>query len=83
METRSSYRPWCDKASGKRFVKSITGECLHDYFYCIDARFCLCYEYARDAYEHGLEIDKSLGAKAFKFGLAGCIDAHTGLTADE
>jgi len=26
METRSSYRPWCDKASGKTFVKSITGE---------------------------------------------------------
>jgi hypothetical protein len=43
METCSSYRPWHDKASGKTFFKPITGKCLHDYFYFIDAQFGLCY----------------------------------------
>lgn len=41
------------------------------------------YEYAREAYKHGLEIEKQLGANPFKFGLAGGTDAHTGLTASE
>ena len=42
-ETCSSYRPWHDKASGKTFFKPITGQCLHYYFYFIDAQFGLCY----------------------------------------
>jgi hypothetical protein len=41
------------------------------------------YEYAREAYKHGLEIENELGANPFKFGLAGGTDAHTGLTAAE
>ncbi len=41
------------------------------------------YEYAREAYKHGLEQEKKLGANPFKFGLAGGTDAHTGLTASE
>lgn len=32
METCSSDRPWHDKANGKTFFKSISGECLHYYF---------------------------------------------------
>ena len=43
MEACSSYRPWYDKASGQTFFKPITGKCLHDYFYFIDAQFGLCY----------------------------------------
>jgi hypothetical protein len=43
MEACSSYRPWHDKASGKTFFKSISGKCLHYYFYFIDAQFGLCY----------------------------------------
>ena len=43
METCSSYRPWHDKASGRTFLKSTPGKCLHYYFYCIDAQFGLCY----------------------------------------
>jgi hypothetical protein len=42
-ETCSSYRPWHDKASGKTFFKPTTGQCLHYYFYFIDAQFGLCY----------------------------------------
>jgi len=41
------------------------------------------HEYAREAYKHGLEIGKKLGANPFRFGLAGGTDAHTGLTASE
>jgi hypothetical protein len=41
------------------------------------------FEYAREAYKHGLELEKKVGVNPFKFGLAGGTDAHTGLTADE
>jgi hypothetical protein len=41
------------------------------------------YEYAREAYKHGLEQEKKLGVNPFKFGLAAGTDAHTGLTAAE
>ena len=41
------------------------------------------YEYAREAYKHGLEIEKKLGANPFKFGLAAGTDAHTALSASE
>lgn len=42
-ETRSSYRPWHDKASNKAFFKPTTGRCLRDYFDFIDAKLCLGY----------------------------------------
>lgn len=38
-ETRSCYRPWHDKA----FFKPTTGRCLCNYFYFIDAKWCLGY----------------------------------------
>lgn len=41
------------------------------------------FEYAREAYKHGLELQLKLGANPFKFGLVGATDAHTGLTAAE
>lgn len=41
----------------------------------------LNFEYAREAYKHGLEIGQKLGANPFQFGLVGSTDAHTGLTA--
>jgi len=34
-----------------------------------------------EAYKHGLEVDKSIGANPFKFGLAGGTDGHTSLAA--
>jgi hypothetical protein len=41
-------------------------------------------EYAREALKNGLALDAKLGANAFKFGLVGGTDSHTGLTtADE
>jgi hypothetical protein len=43
----------------------------------------LNFEYAREAFKHGLEIQRKLGANPFKFGLVGATDAHTGLTAAE
>jgi hypothetical protein len=41
------------------------------------------FEYAREAYKHGLELQQKLGANPFKFGLVGATDAHTGLTTAE
>ncbi len=43
----------------------------------------LNFEYAREAFKHGLEIQHQLGANPFKFGLVGSTDAHNGLTAAE
>lgn len=43
METCTSYKPWHDKSTGKTFVKTDTGKCLHYYFYFIDPDFGLCY----------------------------------------
>ena len=43
----------------------------------------LNYEYAREAFKHGLELQQKLGVNPFKFGLVGATDAHTGLTAAE
>ena len=43
----------------------------------------LNFEYAREAFKHGLEIQRKLGANPFKFGLVGATDAHTGLSAAE
>ena len=43
----------------------------------------LDFEYAREAFKHGLEIQSKLGVNPFKFGLAGSTDSHNGLTAAE
>lgn len=44
----------------------------------------LPFEYARSALKIGLQMEVSLGANPFKFGLVGGTDAHTGLaTADD
>jgi len=43
----------------------------------------LNFEYAREAFKNGLEIQRKLGVNPFKFGLVGATDAHTGLTAAE
>ena len=43
METCNSYRPWHDKQTGRTFLKSDGGKCLHYYFYFIDRDLGLCY----------------------------------------
>ena len=43
MESCESYKPWHDKASGRTFLKSDSGKCLHYYFYFIDEELGLCY----------------------------------------
>ena len=43
MEGCPAYAPWHDKSTGKTFVKSISGKCLHYYFYFIDEDLGLCY----------------------------------------
>jgi hypothetical protein len=43
METCTSYKPWHDKKTGKTFLKTDSGKCLHYYFYFIDPDFGLCY----------------------------------------
>jgi len=43
METCNTYKPWHDKASGKRFLKPDTSKSLHYYFYFIDKELGLCY----------------------------------------
>ncbi len=43
MERCPAYRPWHDKPTGKTYVKSTSGKCLHYYFYFIDAELGICY----------------------------------------
>lgn len=43
MEACASYRPWHDKKTGRTFLKSTPGKCLHYYFYFIDPELGLCY----------------------------------------
>jgi hypothetical protein len=43
MERCTAYRPWHDKKSGKTYVKSTSGKCLHYYFYFMDEDLGLCY----------------------------------------
>lgn len=43
MERCPAYIPWHDKQSGKTYVKSTSGKCLHYYFYFIDEELSLCY----------------------------------------
>ena len=43
MEACPSYVPWHDKHTGKTYLKSTQGKCLHYYFYVIDDELGLCY----------------------------------------
>ena len=43
MESCTSYKPWHDKKSGRTFLKTSGGKCLHYYFYFMDERFGLCF----------------------------------------
>lgn len=43
MEPCSTFKPWHDKRSGKTFLRSDQGKCLHYYFYLIDEELGLCY----------------------------------------
>lgn len=43
MEGCSAYKPWHDKPSGKTFIRSTSGRCLHYYFYFIDPELGLCH----------------------------------------
>lgn len=43
MESCTAFRPWHDKHKGHTSLKTITGKCLHYYFYFIDEAFGLCY----------------------------------------
>ena len=43
MEACSAYEPWYDKPSGKSYVRSTSGKCLHYYYYFIDEALGLCY----------------------------------------
>lgn len=43
MEACPSYKPWHNKKTGKTYLKSVQGKCLHYYFYIIDEDLGLCY----------------------------------------
>lgn len=43
MESCSAYRPWHDKQTHQTCLKTVSGKCLHYYFYFIDEDFGLCY----------------------------------------
>ena len=43
MERCPAYRPWHDKVSGRTYVTSVSGKCLHYYFYFVDPELGLCY----------------------------------------
>jgi hypothetical protein len=43
MESCTAYEPWHEKASGKTYVRTTSGKCLHYYFYFIDEELGLCY----------------------------------------
>jgi hypothetical protein len=42
MESCSAYRPWHDKKNHTTGLKSVSGKCLHYYFYYLDELFGLC-----------------------------------------
>ena len=43
LEPCQSYKPWHDKRTGRNYLKSASGLCLHYYFYFIDEELGLCY----------------------------------------
>ena len=43
MEACDSYQPWHDKQTHRNFLRPDSGNCLHYYFYFMDAKFGLVY----------------------------------------
>ncbi len=43
LEPCTTYQPWCDKSSGRTYLRPDDGKCLHYYFYFIDPELGLCY----------------------------------------
>ena len=43
MEPCLTYKPWHNKGTGKTYLRSDDGKCLHYYFYFIDDELGLCY----------------------------------------
>jgi len=43
MELCTAYKPWYNKKTGRTHLKTVTGKCLHYYFYFITAELGLCY----------------------------------------
>jgi hypothetical protein len=43
MESCVTFKPWHDKQTGRTFMKTSEGKCLHYYFYFIDEELGLCH----------------------------------------
>jgi hypothetical protein len=43
MEPCTAYKPWHNKKTHKTYLKTVSGKCLHYYFYFITAELGLCY----------------------------------------
>lgn len=43
MEACTAYKPWHSKKTHKTYLKTVSGKCLHYYFYFINAELGLCY----------------------------------------
>jgi hypothetical protein len=43
MEACTAYKPWHNKKTHKTCLKTVSGKCLHYYFYFITAELSLCY----------------------------------------
>jgi hypothetical protein len=43
LEPCSTFSPWCDRPTGKSYLRPKDSKCLHYYFYFIDELFGLCY----------------------------------------
>jgi hypothetical protein len=56
MEACPSYKPWHDKKSGKTYLRSEQGKCLHYYFYFIDPELGLMYVRVPTWCPFGLQI---------------------------
>jgi hypothetical protein len=43
LEPCTTYQPWCDKQTGRTYLRPDDGKCLHYYFYFLDPELGLCY----------------------------------------
>ncbi|MCD6393895.1 MAG: MarR family transcriptional regulator [Planctomycetes bacterium] len=43
MEVCTAYKPWHNKKTHNTYLKTVSGKCLHYYFYFINAELGLCY----------------------------------------
>ena len=43
MEACTAYKPWHNKKTHRTYLKTVSGKCLHYYFYFITAELGLCY----------------------------------------